>query len=148
MKNAQTKQFERIIRAAFVAVLALSAYKCTAQDFKAQDFRVQTAVGLVTFCESSDPDEICLSFGVLAGELKAEHLGKCANTLPGRIAAAAQMADDAGVPYPDFLKESQIRDNQIIREYYAKCRAIRRQFLSIMPERAFLEIRHITQYFQ
>lgn len=143
MKNATTKRFEKFIRAAFVAVMAMSAYKCTGQDF-----RVQTAVGLVTFCESSDPDEICLSFGVLAGELKAEHLGKCANTLPGRIAAAAQMADDAGVPYPDFLKESQIRDNQIIREYYAKCRAIRRQFLSIMPERAFLEIRHITQYFQ
>ncbi len=132
-----------MIRAAFVAVLALSAYKCTAQDF-----RVQTAVGLVTFCESSDPDEICFAFGMLAGEIRAEHLGKCANTLPGRIAAAAQMADDAGVSYPDFLKESQILDNPIIREYYAKCRAIRRQFLSIMPERAFLEIRHITQYFK
>ena len=132
-----------MLRAAFIAVLAMSAYKCSGQDF-----RVQTAVGLVTFCESADPDEICFAFGVLAGELKAEYLGKCADTLPGRIAAAAHMADDAGVSYPIFLKESQIQDNHIIREYYAKCRAIRRQFLSIMPERAFLEIRHITQYFQ
>ena len=55
-----------MIRIAAVAVLALTAYKCTSQT----DFRINTAVGLVVFCESSDPDEICLSFGVVSGEIK------------------------------------------------------------------------------
>ena len=88
------------------------------------------------------------NFGVQYGELTVEHLGKSANTLPGRIASAAHMADDAGVKYSDFLKENRVEDSSAIREYYAKCRALRRQFLEIMPERVFLEIRHISQYFQ
>lgn len=134
---------EKMIRICAVAVLALSAYKCTAQDF-----RISTAVGLVVFCDSANPDEICFSFGVQYGELTVEHLGKSANTLPGRIASAAHMADDAGVKYADFLKENRIEDSRAIREYYAKCRALRNQFLSIMPEMVFLEIRHISKYFQ
>jgi hypothetical protein len=96
----------------------------------------------------ADPDEICLSFGVVSGEIKAEYLGKCSNTLPGRIAAAARMADDAAGSYGQFLKEGEMNDSPAIQEYYAKCRAIRRQILSIMPERAFLEIRHITERFK
>ena len=142
MKNA--KCIEKFIRIAAVAVLALTAYKCHTQN----DFRINTAVGLVVFCESADPDEICLSFGVMSGEIKAEYLGKCSNTLPGRIAAAARMADDAAGSYGQFLKEGQMNDSPQIQEYYAKCRAIRRQILSIMPERAFLEIRHITERFK
>ena len=142
MKNA--KCIEKMIRIAAVAVLALTAYKCTSQT----DFRINTAVGLVVFCESSDPDEICLSFGVMSGEIKAEYLSKCSNTLPGRIAAAARMADDAAGSYSQFLKEGQMSDSPQIQEYYAKCRAIRRQILSIMPERALVELRLVTQYFR
>lgn len=142
MKNA--KCIEKMIRIAAVAVLALTAYKCTSQT----DFRINTAVGLVVFCESSDPDEICLSFGVVSGEIKAEYLGKCSNTLPGRIAAAARMADDAAGSYGQFLKEGEMNDSPAIQEYYAKCRAIRRQILSIMPERALVELRLVTQYFR
>jgi hypothetical protein len=138
------KQFEKFIRIAAVMVLLLTAYKCTSQN----DFRINTAVGLVVFCESADPDEICLSFGVVSGEIRAEYLGKCSNTLPGRIAAAARMADDAAGSYGQFLKEGQMSDSPQIQGYYAKCRAIRRQILSIMPERAFLEIRHITERFK
>lgn len=142
MKNA--KCIEKFIRIAAVAVLALTAYKCHTQN----DFRINTAVGLVVFCESADPDEICLSFGVVSGEIRAEYLGKCSNTLPGRIAAAARMADDAAGSYGQFLKEGQMNDSPQIQEYYAKCRAIRRQILSIMPERALVELRLVTQYFR
>jgi hypothetical protein len=138
------KQFEKAILFTAVMVFLLTAYKCSAQT----DFRINTAVGLVVFCESADPDEICLSFGVVSGEIKAEYLGKCANNLPGRIAAAARMADDAAGSYSQFLKEGEMKDSPQIQEYFAKCRAIRRQILSIMPERAFLEIRHITERFK
>ena len=138
------KQFEKFIRIAAVAVLALTAYKCTAQN----DFRINTAVGLVVFCESADPDEICLSFGVVSGEIRAEYLGKCSNTLPGRMAAAVRMADEAGVSYKDFLIENGLKDSSAIQTYFAKCRKLRAQFLSLMPERALLEIRQITDRFQ
>lgn len=141
--SKQTKQFETIIRAAFVAVILLTAYKCTAQDF-----RINTAVGLIAFTESANPDEICFSFGVLTGEIRAEHLSKAAETLPGKVAAAVRMADDAGVKYPVFLRENQISDSPAVYEYYKKCRAIRNQIFSLMPERAFVELRHQTQYFK
>lgn len=128
---------------AILVILLTTAIKCTAQDF-----RVQTALGLVTFCQSDQPDEICFSFGVMAGELKVEHLDKCAESLPGRIAAAARMADDAGVKYPDFCRENRITDSPAVQEYYAKCQALRRQFLAVMPERVFLDIRRLTQNFR
>jgi len=143
MKSKQTKKMEQLIRAAIIAVLALAAYKCTAQDF-----RVNTAVGLILFTESNQPDEICFSFGVMSGEIRAEHLDKTADTLPGKVAAAVRMADDAEVKYPVFLRENQIVDSPSVYEYYKKCRAIRHQIFSIMPERAFVELRHQTQYFQ
>ena len=134
--------YEKTLRIVAILVILLAAMKCTAQDF-----RVQTALGLVTFCESADPNEICFSFGVMSGELKAEHLSKYAESLPGRIAAAARMADDAGVKYPDFCRENRITDSPAVQEYYAKCQALRRQFLAVMPERVFLDIRHLTQNF-
>lgn len=137
-----TKFIEKSIRITAILVILLAALKCTAQDF-----RVNTALGLVTFCQSDQPDEICFSFGVMAGELKVEHLDKCAESLPGRIAAAARMADDAGVKYPDFCRENRITDSPAVQEYYAKCQALRRQFLAVMPERVFLDIRHLTQNF-
>lgn len=143
MKSKQTKKTEQLIRLAFVAVLALAAYKCTAQDF-----RVNTDVGMVVFTESQNPDEICLSFGVMSGEIRAEHLDKTADTLPGKVAAAVRMADDAAVKYPVFLRENQIVDSPAVYEYYKKCRAIRNQIFSLMPERAFVELRHQTQYFR
>lgn len=142
MKSKQTKQMEKLIRLAFLAVLAISAYKCTGQD---QDFRVNTAVGLILFTESNNADEICFSFGVQSGEVAANHLSKTADTLPGRIAAAAKMADDAFQKYPDFLRENRLNDSPSIQTYYAKCRAIRRQFLSVMPECAIAELHFLTQ---
>jgi hypothetical protein len=138
MKERQLN--ELLIRAAALFVLMVAAWKCTAQDF-----RINTAAGLVTFAQSDAPDEICFSFGVEAGELKAEHLGKTAKTLPARVAAAARMANDAGVRYPDFCRENAVNDSPAIQEYYRKCRELRRQFLAVMPERVFIELQHITQ---
>jgi hypothetical protein len=134
--------YQLTIKAAALFVLMVAAWKCTAQQL-----RIETAAGLVTFAQSDQPDEICFSFGVEAGELKAEHLDKTARTLPGRVAAAARMANDAGVKYPGFCRENQINDSPAIQEYYRKCRDLRRQFLAVMPERVFLEIQHITQNF-
>ena len=142
MKERQLN--ELLIRAAALFVLLTAAWKCTAQD----QFRIQTAAGLVVFCQSGDPDEICFSFGVQSGELKAEHLGKTAQTLPGRVAAAARMANDAGVKYPVFCRENAVNDSPAIQEYYRKCRDLRAQFLGVMPERVFLEIQHLTQRFE
>jgi hypothetical protein len=134
--------YQLAIRAAALFVLLTAAWKCTAQQF-----RIETAAGLVTFAQSDAPDEICFSFGVEAGELRTEHLDKTARTLAGRVAAAARMANDAGVKYPEFCRENAVNDSPAIQEYYRKCRDLRRQFLAVMPERAFLEIQHITQNF-
>lgn len=135
MKEKQLN--ELLIRIAAAFVLLTCAWKCTAQDF-----RVNTAIGLVTFCQSGDPDEICVSFGVHAGELKVQHLGRTAETLAGRVAAAARMADDAGVSYARFLIENQVPDREWTREYFDKCHELRRQFMAVMGERVFLEVRH------
>lgn len=138
----QKKTFETTIRITALLTLLLIAAKCTAQDF-----RINTAVGLVVFQESNTPDEVCVSFGVLSGELKVEHLGKASQTLPGKVAAAARMADDAGVRYPDFLRENEAKDSPALQEYFYKCLILRRQFFRVMPERAFLELRHQTERF-
>lgn len=134
---------ELLIRIAALGVLLLAAWKC-----QAQDFRLETTLGLVTFCQSpAAPDEICISFGVHAGELKVEHLGRTAETLPGRIAAAARMADDAGVSYAVFLRENEVQDSPAIREYFDKCHDLRRQFFGVVGERVFLEVQHQIQVF-
>lgn len=138
----QKKVFETTIRISALLTLLLIAAKCTAQDF-----RINTAVGMVTFSESNSPDEVCFSFGVLSGELKVEHLGKASKNLPGKVAAAARMADDAGVHYPDFLRENEVSDSPVMQEYFYKCLVLRRQFFRVMPERAFLELRHQTERF-
>lgn len=142
MKNA--KCIEKTLRISAVMVLLLTAFKCRTQN----DFRINTAVGLVVFCESEDPDEICLSFGVKSGEVKVKHLGKSGDNLKKRMAAAVRMADEAGVSYKDFLIENGLKDSSAIQTYFAKCRKLRAQFLSLMPERALLEIRQITDRFQ
>ena len=142
MKNA--KCIEKFIRIAAVAVLALAAYKCTSQT----DFRLITSPGLVIASESGDPDEICINFGVKSGEVKVKHLGKSGDNLKKRMAAAVRMADEAGVSYKDFLIENGLKDSNAIQTYFAKCRKLRAQFLSLMPERALLEIRHITERFK
>lgn len=136
MKERQLN--ELLIRIAALGVLLLAAWKC-----QAQDFRLETTLGLVTFGQSpADPDEICIAFGVSSGELKVQHLGKTAKDLPGRVAAAARMADDAGVPYAVFLRENQIEDSRGMREYYENCVRLRRQFFGVVGERVFLEVRH------
>ena len=140
MKNV--KFTEKAIRIAALLTLLLIAAKCAAQTL-----RIETAVGLVVFSQSDTPDEICFSFGVMAGELKVEHLGRAAETLPGKVAAAARMADDAGVRYPDFLRENGLTDSPAVYEYYRKCRVLRRQFFTVMGERAFLEVRHQVERF-
>lgn len=140
MKNA--KFTEKAIRIAALLTLILIAAKCAGQTL-----RIETAVGLVVFSQSDTPDEICFSYGVLSGELKVEHLGKTAETLAGKVAAAARMADDAGVKYPDFLRENGVTDSPAVYEYYRKCRALRRQFFGVMGERAFLEVRQVTERF-
>ena len=140
MKN---KRFiETTIKLCLLAVLAMYAAKCAAQTLK-----IETAVGLVVFSQSDTPDEICFSFGVMAGELKVDNLDRAAETLPGKVAAAARMADDAGVRYPDFLRENGLTDSPVVYEYYRKCRVLRRQFFTVMGERAFLEVRHQVERF-
>ena len=133
----QKKIYEKAIRIAALLTLLLAAWKCTAQDL-----RINTAAGLVIFQHSNDPDEICISYGVLSGQVRAEHLGKTADDLPGKVAAAVRMADDAGVKYPDFLRENEIPHSQAVYEYYGKCRDLRGQLFGVIGERAFLEVRH------
>lgn len=141
MKN---KTFiETSIRISALLLILLSALKCAAQDA-----RIETAVGLIVFCQSEQPDEICFSFGVESGQLQIEHLDKCAATLVGRVAAAARMADDAADKYPDFCRTNGVNDSPSIQAYYRKCQALRRQFLEVMPERALIELHHQTQYFR
>lgn len=126
------QHIEKGIRIAALLTLLLIAAKCHAQDF-----RVETSLSLATFSQSGEPDEICISFGVIAGELKVPHLDKTATTLPGKVAAAARMADDAGVTYTDFLRENEMVDSRAVQVYFAKCRALRRQFFEVMGERVF-----------
>ena len=140
MKNKRI--FETGIKAAAILVLLLLTLKCTAQTL-----RISTDPGLILFTESGNPDEICVSFGLASGELAVKHLGKSGNNLKERIAAAARMADEAGVDYRNFLRENRLTDSRSIRIYFAKCQKIRRQFLSVMPERALLELRTLTAYF-
>ena len=137
------KQFiEKSLQIAALLVFLLSALKCAAQDF-----RIQTDIGIIAFSQSEHPDEICFSFGVMAGELTVKHLDKTAESLAGKIAAAARMADDAADKYSDFCRTNGVNDSPAIQHYYRKCQALRRQFLAVMPERALIELRHQTQYF-
>lgn len=136
------RHYEKTIHVAFLLTAFLFAAKCSAQDL-----RLSTSVGLVIATESDTPDEICLAFGLAAGEVRAANLGKSGNNLVQRLSAAAQMANDAAVEYGVFLKENGVQDTPTGRAYFQKCRSLRRQFLGIMPERALIEIVHTTQYF-
>lgn len=138
----QHKQTELAVRIGLLIFLAAAAYKC-----RAQEMRFNTAPGLVIASETNDPDEICLKFGSAFLSVKVEHLQHAGPTLDKRLACALMMADDAGVPYRTFLKENGMQNKSFSRAYYQKCRELRLQFLSILPERAFLELRQITQYF-
>ena len=138
-----TRFFERALICAFALTLFLCAYRCTAQT----PIRINTAPGMIEIYQSEDPDEICIRFGEQAGEVKAEYLRHAGETLQKRLASAAKMADDAAVPFETFLKENQIKNTTVVREYFDKCCLIRRQFLAVIPERSFVELEHITQYF-
>lgn len=138
----QHKQTEWAVRIGLLIFLAAAAYKCHTQEM-----RFNTSPGLVIASKTNDPDEICLKFGNVFQSVKAEHLQHSGRTLEKRLACALMMADDAGVNYRTFLMENSMPDNKIARAYYAKCKELRLQFLEILPERAFLELRHITQYF-
>jgi hypothetical protein len=138
-----TRIFERALLFALALALSMLAYQCAAQT----PLRINTQPGMIEVYQSDNPDEICLRFGESTGEVKAEYLQYAGETLQRRLACAAKMADDAAVPYDVFLKENQIPGTKIVREYFAKCRHIRRQFLAIIPERSFVELEHITQYF-
>lgn len=135
--------FERALLCAFIFTLCLCAYRCTAQT----PLRINTAPGMIEIYQSDDPDEICIRFGEQAGEVKAEYLQYAGETLQKRLASAAKMADDAAVPFDTFLKENQIKNTRVVREYFDKCCLIRRQFLAVIPERSFVELEHLTQYF-
>lgn len=135
----QRRLIETTIKFCAAAVLAMWVAQCTAQE----QIRIETAAGLVVFQDGTD-GEICFSFGVMAGEIQVPGEGK---PLAERIATAAKMADYAGVKYPDFLRENSLKDRLLTQFYFAKCRALRDQFLRVMPERVFLELRHITNVF-
>lgn len=136
------RHYERTIQVAFfLTALLFIAAKCTAQDL-----RLSTSLGLVIATESDAPDEICLAFGLASGEIRAANLSRAGRDLVQRVSAAAQMANDAAVPYGIFLKENSVQDTPTGRAYFQKCQSIRRQFLAIMPERALVEIVHTTQY--
>lgn len=133
------QHIEKSLRIAALLTLLLAAWKCGGQDL-----RINTAAGLVIFQTANDPDEICIQYGVLSGQVRAEHLGKTADDLPGKVAAVMRMADDAGVRYPDFLRENEIPHSQAVYEYYGKCRDLRGQLFGVIGERAFLEVRAVT----
>lgn len=136
------KLYEKTILAAvFLTALLFVAVKCAAQDL-----RLSTSLGLVIATESDTPDEICLAFGLAAGEIRAVNLGRAGRDLVQRVAAAAQMANDAAVSYGVFLKENGVQDTPTGRSYFQKCQSIRRQFLVIIPDRALAEVVHTTQY--
>lgn len=139
----QVQLFQRSIKVAAILALLMTAYKCAAQN----PIRINTAPGMIEITESGDPDELCIRFGEKAGEVKAEHLQYAGLTITRRIAAAARMANDAGVPYHIFLRENEVADTRHIRQYFDNCHALRRQFLALMPERVFLEFQHKIQYF-
>jgi hypothetical protein len=137
------KLFERAILCALALAVSALAYQCAGQT----PLRINTQPGMIEIYQSDNPDEICLRFGEQAGEVKAEYLQYAGETLQKRLASAAKMADDAAVPYEVFLKENQIEGTKTIRQYFAKCCQVRRQFLAVIPERSFVELEHLTQYF-
>ncbi len=139
----QRKQHEWSVQLGLLLFLALAAYKCSGQGI-----RFNTAPGLVIATETNNPDEICILHAGRFQEVRAENLRHAGATLNKRLASAVQMADDAGVPYRAFLKESGMKDGALAHAYYSKCQELRLQFLAVLPERAFLELRHIVQYFK
>lgn len=139
----QKKQFERAVHIGFLLFLSAAAYKCSGQEM-----RFNTAPGLVIATETNNPDELCLYFGTSFQSVQAENLRHAGPTLEQRLASAVQMADDAGVSYRAFLKESGMSDGTLAHAYYSKCQELRLQFLAVLPERAFLELRHVMQYFK
>ncbi len=139
----QKKQHERAVQIGFLLFLSLAAFKCSGQEI-----RFSTAPGLVIARETNNPDELCLYFGASFQSVQAENLRHAGATLNKRLASAVQMADDAGVPYRAFLKESGMKDGALAHAYYSKCQELRLQFLAILPERAFLELRHVVPYFK
>lgn len=138
MKNKRI--FETGIKAAAILVLLLITLKCTAQTL-----RISTDPGLILFTESDNKEEICVSFGVLSGAIIAEHLRE--SDLTRKVSVAVDMANDAADIFPVFLKKNNLKSNIFTRQYFATCEALRRQFLSVMPERALLELRTLTAYF-
>lgn len=138
----QKKQHEWAVQIGFLLFLSLAAYKCSGQEM-----RFNTALGLVIARETNNPDELCLYFGTAFQSIQAENLRHAGATLDKRLASAVQMADDAGVPYKAFLLESGMPDGYLAHAYYSKCQELRLQFLAILPERAFLELRHVVKYF-
>jgi hypothetical protein len=138
MKNKRI--FETGIKAAAILVLLLITLKCTAQTL-----RISTDPGLILFTESDNKEEICVSFGVLSGAIIAEHLRE--SDLTRKVAVAVDMANDAADVFPAFLKKNNLKSNTFTRQYFARCEALRRDFLLIMPERALLELRTLTAYF-
>ena len=139
----QRKQHEWSVQLGLLLFLALAAYKCSGQGI-----RFNTVPGLVIATETNNPDELCLYFGTSFQSVQAENLRYAGGTLQKRLASAVQMADDAGVSYRAFLKESGMKDGALAHAYYSKCQELRLQFLAVLPERAFLELRHIVQYFK
>ena len=138
-----TRFFERALICAFIFTLFLCAYRCAAQP----PIRINTAPGMIEIYQSEDPDEICLRFGEQAGEVKAEYLRHAGETLQKRLASAVGMANDASGTFGAFLKENKLKNTIIVRQYFDKCCMIRRQFLAVIPERSFVELEHLTQYF-
>lgn len=139
----QKKQHEWAVKIGFLLFLSLAAFKCSGQEM-----RFSTAPGLVIARETNNPDEICILHAGRFQEVRAENLRHAGATLNKRLASAVQMADDAGVPYRAFLKESGMKDCALAHAYYSKCQELRLQFLAVLPERAFLELRHIVGYFK
>lgn len=140
----QKKQFELTLKISLFIFLCACAYKCSSQE---SEMRFSTAPGLVIARETNNPDELCLYFGSAFQSIQAENLRHAGATLSKRLASAVEMADDAGVPYQTFLRESGMKDGALAHAYYSKCQELRLQFLALLPERAFLELRHVVKYF-
>jgi len=139
----QRKLHERAIQIGLLITLCAGAYQCASQEM-----RFNTVPGMVIARETNNPDELCLYFGTSFQSIQAENLRHAGTTLEKRLASAVEMADDAGVTYKAFLKESGMKDSALAHAYYSKCQELRVQFLAILPERVFLELSIIVQYFK
>lgn len=135
----QDRQARISVRIGFVLVLFAGFY----QHCKGQDLRFNTSGGLV-FVTPTQTAAVCLYSGEGFTEITTPELDKYGPELWPRFQVLAQMANDAAVPFPVFIQEQEIDNDEAARERYRRCQDVRLAFLEILTESAILEISYLT----